>query len=166
MPCHILTGAMHPNKLALNIFSPVALVIPLFLLAPPALMLRQIAPFDCACGCGPVKSRATEQRHLELKHAPLYIQYSQTTCASSDPTSPLASTPEEEMEVDFGDDFDVQVDTPNLDYGPMDINIDEPPGLCEVSGSDSESEDSFFAGEDAEHGWELDADWDKGEEPW
>ncbi|KAJ7704462.1 hypothetical protein B0H17DRAFT_1126791 [Mycena rosella] len=67
------------------------------------------------------------------------------------------------MDIDLGNAVNIAM----LDYNEMDDGGS--PGLAELSDSDSESEDGFFAGENAEDdGWESDEDedWNKGEEPW
>ncbi|KAJ7865495.1 hypothetical protein B0H14DRAFT_2573915 [Mycena olivaceomarginata] len=131
-------------------------------------MPRAIGPFLCGCGCGEhIKTKATERRHLAAAGAGLYIRYSQAGPeeSSSEALESQNVSDNIPMEMDFDSARD---DTESDQYDDMDL--DEPPGLNELSESDSESEDEFFAGDDAiDEGWESDessGDWDEGEEPW
>ncbi|KAJ7728044.1 hypothetical protein B0H16DRAFT_1734811 [Mycena metata] len=136
-------------------------------------MPRKIGPFPCGCGCGPVKTKTTEQRHLAKMGGTVYLRYFQVSPPSSLPGSPVHSDGEEQM-------LDVEFNNENLTLPEdisMDIDNDEPPGLTELSDSDSdsgwESDDGSFVGEDEDDGgWDSDdeqglsGDWDEGDEPW
>ncbi|KAJ6470694.1 hypothetical protein DFH09DRAFT_1294262 [Mycena vulgaris] len=160
---------MRRNKLILTLASLSILSLSLCILArTSSSMPRQIAPFLCSCGCGEVKSKATELRHLGGHGVPFYIQYSQQAPLESSP-EPHRSPGDVAPEMDIDNTWD-DTGMPS----PNEMDIEDPPELADVSDSESESDDGFFAGEDEQDGgWDSDEEpegesdaWEEGEEPW